>query len=137
MDRAIRLLGFVPARTSGFGRTLSSWIQLGTFGLVIFSVLSVRVYGQGTVTTNDGLTLSLSSSGSVSALKVNGTNYGSSGMASGFCSWASGAAEFSGAGFAGNAGRRDGTLCELGHGGSHVGPAASARRDGPPEDREV
>jgi len=82
LDRAIRSLGFgsLPANAESkpkFGRGLSYWLVLVAICLVVFAGLSVRVYGQGTVTTGDGLALSLSSSGSVSALKINGTNYGS------------------------------------------------------------
>src|SRR5438105_2222648 len=65
-------------------RTLFRQGARAAFGFLFLAALSARVYGQGTVTTSDGLALSLSSSGSVSALKINGTSYGSSGMPSGF-----------------------------------------------------
>ncbi len=64
-------------------RTLFRWGLSLVIGLVGFAGLSGLVFGQGTVTTSDGLTLSLTSSGSVSALKVGSTNYASS-LPSGF-----------------------------------------------------
>ena len=42
------------------------------------------VHAQGTVTTSDGLTMSLSSSGSVTALKLGSTNFATGSIASGF-----------------------------------------------------
>ncbi len=51
--------------------------------LVGFALFSARAYGQGSLTTSDGLTFSLSSAGAVSTLQVGGTNYASS-LPSGF-----------------------------------------------------
>jgi hypothetical protein len=48
------------------------------------ALLSPSIRGQGTVTTSDGLSLSLSAGGSVSSLKLDGTNYSTSSMPSGF-----------------------------------------------------
>src|SRR5215831_20272014 len=60
-------------------------LRCGPLGALLASLalFSARAYGQGSVTTSDGMTLTLASSGSVSALKVGATNY-ASGLASGF-----------------------------------------------------
>jgi len=57
---------------------------LAAIGLMTLTGFPARAAGQGTVTTGDGLTLSLSSSGSVSALELGSTNYAVGSMASGF-----------------------------------------------------
>ncbi len=67
-----------------FPRALSRWIGLAAIGLTAFAGLPVKALGQGTVTTSDGLTLSLSASGSVSSLKIGSTSYQSSSVPSGF-----------------------------------------------------
>src|SRR6187431_297812 len=63
---------------------LSLWIRLAAIGLTAFVSLCAQASGQGTVTTSDGLALSLAASGSVSSLKIGSAQYGSSSVPSGF-----------------------------------------------------
>jgi len=59
------------------------WLTAALLGAASLC-LPASVQAQGTVTTSDGLTLSLSSSGSVSALKLGSTNYAAGSIPSGF-----------------------------------------------------
>ena len=80
------LFPFCPA--GRHGRKASSariirWVGFAVLGLTALAVLPGHASGQGTVTTSDGLELSLAANGSVNSLKIGTTNYGGT-LPSGF-----------------------------------------------------